>query len=589
MAASDGGMKGAIRRLRRSPHRPAPRVWAVPFAVRTQEQEVPHVVVSGMKDRKVTRTRRPRKLDGKIVLYVPDSFDPQAHLPDELRHLADYARYLLHRIIVGRVHQRRGDNLVPLKHDYLVKFFPEAHYLAVRDALMTSGVIHVRKFCVPNQIAYGFRLLPPYNQGFSARQPTTERLIRKIRAWRKAESREVRLPLHRDLRRHIKSITIDEGAALASVRGTPFQRSSQVMTIRRIAGRDFFTVADRFGRFHSNLTNLKSSLRAHLRHHDSPLVNLDIANSQPMIFCLLLVNLLSGGGKLDDLLKVDFPETNNPYHIEIDEAFLSSLFPCSSISSAFSPPFPDQTGDDGDGRGGDTGILPILPGFKKENRHKDLPRDKMQQHKLSQVDLASFPEDVVEFIDLCERGILYDELMKRLDIPSRRRKSFKRLFYAQVFFGKVKKTGRVTELFARDFPTVFEAVCELKRKDYRRMAYLLQAHESRLMIDIIARRILAQMPGTFIGTIHDSIMTTPDRAESVKEVMVEEFQRFGLKPTIRLESYPPAPALGEPTGRLRADARSQSTTGRPGPPTRASNRRSHKIHPLAQGLPQNES
>jgi hypothetical protein len=45
------------------------------------------------------------------------------------------------------------------------------------------------------------------------------------------------------------------------------------------------------------------------------------------------------------------------------------------------------------------------------------------------------------------------------------------------------------------------------------------------------------MPGTFIGTIHDSIMTTPDRAEAVKTIMVEEFQRFGLNPTIRLETY----------------------------------------------------
>src|SRR3954470_12970177 len=68
-------------------------------------------------------------------------------------------------------------------------------------------------------------------------------------------------------------------------------------------------------------------------------------------------------------------------------------------------------------------------------------------------------------------------------------------------------------------------------------SYLLQAHESKLMIDIIARRILAEMPGTFVGTIHDSIMTTPERAEAVRGVMVEEFGRFGLSPTIRLESY----------------------------------------------------
>ena len=45
------------------------------------------------------------------------------------------------------------------------------------------------------------------------------------------------------------------------------------------------------------------------------------------------------------------------------------------------------------------------------------------------------------------------------------------------------------------------------------------------------------MPGTFVGTIHDSILTTPDKADEVWAVMLEEFQRFGLKPTIRKEVY----------------------------------------------------
>ena len=338
------------------------------------------------------------------------------------------------------------------------------------------------------------------------------------------------------MRRHIKALTIDEEAALASVRGTPIQRSAQVKSIRRIADRDFFTIPDRFGRFHSNLTNLKSSLRPHLRYHDSPLVNLDISNSQPMIFCLLLVNLLSGDVKLDHLMKVEFPETNNPYHIEMDESYFASHFPSSSDFSSFFPLFPDQIKEERDGRVGDTNTLPILPEFEEKNHHKDLQDNKIHQRQLSQDNLTPFPEDVIEFFDLCERGILYEELMRRLDISIRRRRSFKRLFYTQVFFGKVKQTGRVTKLFARDFPTVYKAICDLKRKDYRRMAYLLQAHESKLMIDIIARRILAEMPGTFVGTIHDSIMTTPDRAEAVRAIMTEEFGRFGLKPTIRLES-----------------------------------------------------
>ena len=153
------------------------------------------------------------------------------------------------------------------------------------------------------------------------------------------------------------------------------------------------------------------------------------------------------------------------------------------------------------------------------------------------INRQTLPDDVMEFIDLCERGVLYDDLMRRLGIPAQRRKGFKRLFFSQVFFGKIKTTGRVRELFSRDFPNVYKAINDLKRKDYRQLAYLLQAHESKIMIDVICRRILDELPETFIATIHDSIMTTFDKAEVVKAIMVREFHRFGLNPMIRLEAY----------------------------------------------------
>ena len=186
-------------------------------------------------------------------------------------------------------------------------------------------MINVRKFCVPGEMSYGYRLCPPHDQGFSHYRPTTKRLINKIMAWRAKEFRKIRLPLHRDLSRFVKAITIDETAALTSVQGNPFERSAQVAMIQRIVKGDFFTVADRFGRFHTNLTNLKASLRPFLRYRDSQLVNLDIANSQPMIFCLLLVNLLSNEEQLDNLIDYSFPETSNPYLIDIDQDYLDSL------------------------------------------------------------------------------------------------------------------------------------------------------------------------------------------------------------------------------------------------------------------------
>jgi hypothetical protein len=513
-------------------------------------------------------SKKAKKTSKRIVLYVPDTFDAAVQLPEELRHLADYARFLLHRINVGRVHLRRGNCLVYLKHDYLARFMPRGRFTAIRDALEEAEVISVRKCCVPGELCYGYRLCPPHNQGFVHYQPTTKRLVNKIMAWRAKEFRDVRLPLHRDLRRFVKAITIDEAAALTAVQGTPFERSAQVAMIQRIVHGDFFTVADRFGRFHTNLTNLKASLRPFLRYRDSRIVNLDIANSQPMIFCLLLVNLLSNEEQLDNLIDYSFPEKSNPSLVDIDQACLDSLH-CQNdntqeegeggnrnspilhaislqkihnysyatllttvINQQIIPTNQYNKQEEGEGGGGSSNS-PILHANRAINEHNNKLYNNLEQVNNRQPLLC----DVIEFIELCEQGILYDDLMRRLGIPAQRRKAFKRLFFSQVFFGKIKTTGRVRELFARDFPTVYKAINDLKRKDHRQLAYLLQAHESKIMIDIICRRILIELPGTFIATIHDSIMTTPDKADEVRAIMVREFQKFGLHPTIRLETY----------------------------------------------------
>jgi hypothetical protein len=515
--------------------------------------------------------RRPRTKAKKVVLYVPDTFDPEVHLPQDLRHLGDYARYLLHRINVGRVHLRRGNCLIYLKHDYLARYMPRGRLTRIRDALEDAGVIHVRKFCVPGEMCYGYRLLPPHDQGFSHYQPTIKRLVTRIMRWRAREFREIRLPLHRDLRRFVRAITIDQEGALAAVQGNAFQRSAQIAMVRSIANRDFFTVVDRFGRFHTNLTNLKATLRPFLRYRGSPLVNLDIANSQPMVFCLLLVNLLSNDGKIGNLIDYSFPETSGPYCIEVDQGYLDSLSYWDSQDyqeggnqeegeegSRDSPILhaniqnsehnilqednlqrannrqtsPSEGNHQEEEEGGDRDS-PILHANEQNNGYNMLQEDNLQRPNNRQ----ALAQDVIEFIDLCEQGILYDDLMRRLGIPAQRRKGFKRLIFSQVFFGKNQQTGQLRDLFARDFPTVYQVIHDLKRKDYRQLAYLLQAHESKIMIDIICRRILKELPGTFVGTIHDSILTTPDKAEEIKAIMMREFQRFGLRPTIRMEAY----------------------------------------------------
>ena len=87
-----------------------------------------------------------------------------------------------------------------------------------------------------------------------------------------------------------------------------------------------------------------------------------------MIFCLLLVNLLSNNGKLGNLIDYEFSESLNPYDIEIDDSLSLSW---DSFSSSDSPtsslhPFPQETQrNEGEGEGvGEA--LPILRRFDNE-------------------------------------------------------------------------------------------------------------------------------------------------------------------------------------------------------------------------------
>jgi hypothetical protein len=42
---------------------------------------------------------------------------------------------------------------------------------------------------------------------------------------------------------------------------------------------------------------------------------------------------------------------------------------------------------------------------------------------------------------------------------------------------------------------------------------------------------------TFIATIHDSILTTPDAPGSIRAIVMQEFAGVGLAPTIRIEDF----------------------------------------------------
>ena len=61
----------------------------------------------------------------------------------------------------------------------------------------------------------------------------------------------------------------------------------------------------------------------------------------------------------------------------------------------------------------------------------------------------------------------------------------------------------------------------------------------RLESEIVINRAVRQcaLEGIWVVTIHDCLVTYPEHAERVKQIMVESFGSVGIKPTIKVTAF----------------------------------------------------
>ena len=138
------------------------------------------------------------------------------------------------------------------------------------------------------------------------------------------------------------------------------------------------------------------------------------------------------------------------------------------------------------------------------------------------------------YIQLCEEGRFYDELMV-LDDNHTDRETFKKQVFTQVFYGENCYQGRLTRLFAQEFPTVWETIRTIKKEDYKRLSHQMLRLESEIVINRAVRQ--CALEGIWVVTIHDCLVTYPEQAERVRQIMVEAFGSVGVRPTIKITAF----------------------------------------------------
>lgn len=427
------------------------------------------------------RTRRPTpRVDPKkvkpLAFYVPINFDPAAFdfAPDEVK----YAHYFLNQIH-WRTCCRRDDEdgFVHLKAEYLRRLMPPKLARKVVSNLCANvyeggPVVECDGTAECGRKAWGYRLTPAYRK--THRVVCTDQKL-ALKVWSHYADDDARLlTVHHWLRGHLDRLKFDLERALGIV-ATMRPRPDSPMTIDEYRAAQVYRCERLAGGDH------------YLTRDAYGRVHTPVTSHHRELRCCLQVGR-------EPLVGWDLKNSQ-----PLIAGLIARQF-CRSKDARYRLGKATFT-DDG-------------------NPYAYESLDQM-------VDRDDLPEDVVEYVRCCERGDFYESFMKLGDDRERVKKGF-----LSILMGPNKYRSPAKAAFSAKYPTVAEMFEHLKRKEPARAAWLLQNREATIFIYGVCRRIMADRPEAPVYTVHDSIFTTPGHAEYVRDVILDEFSRFGVRPKL---------------------------------------------------------
>lgn len=272
-------------------------------------------------------------------------------------------------------------------------------------------------------------------------------------------------------------------------------------------------------RLHTCLTNMPKEIRNYITYKGQRLISCDLKNSQPYLSTILSnykfwikdytnqsLNIYSINFSKNDIMYNIVDNVKGYYYKE---------------SGLMTEP---------------SNAAPVIRVIEK----------KLKEEYSKENQLIISKEDWIKYRNIVSAGIFYEEMGKEIFAVDQERKSIlrgdvKKLMYAVMFSSNNwfhQKGARDKQLFDKIFPNVYCLFEIIKESDSSALAVLLQTIESHIFLKIVTKRIAKGRPNIFFLTIHDSIISTEDNIDYVKQVMEEELTRvIGLKPSIQKEYW----------------------------------------------------
>ncbi len=179
--------------------------------------------------------------------------------------------------------------------------------------------------------------------------------------------------------------------------------------------------------------------------------------------------------------------------------------------------------------------------IQREIKKTEIMVDKLQA-KLTGISSLLAKGDINNFKDLTLTGDLYQTIGHKLS-TSERNKS--KVAVLKTIYG-VKSNSQSDEVLLSEFPSVFAVLDRLKslssffpwhnpKKPHACVAVLLQFLEAFVFIDLIAPRVMRELPEAPVFTVHDCILTVRSYADQVREIIEDTIELIaGETPKINL-------------------------------------------------------
>lgn len=162
--------------------------------------------------------------------------------------------------------------------------------------------------------------------------------------------------------------------------------------------------------------------------------------------------------------------------------------------------------------------------------------------------------DMALYIELVQAGKFYQHIQSLLEADglAYNADSFKAEFFSKVFYSKEKQFGAWRKLFHEAFPGVSNAILLEKKVTLgakapsktgkmvnvggypELLSNKLSLLESEIMIMGVAKRLYASDIDEFL-TVHDALLIPEEYADVAYNIMLEEYQNYGITPTIKIE------------------------------------------------------